>query len=109
MVKIAYEPFMKHHSTSHWCFFSFAALYDAAGQRVSWVAAAAHCFIAVVATLPSLLSKRLFVVQSAKIFQGTILDDNCALGANAVVSTLEAPSGAVIVGIPGRVKRVIEE
>ena len=54
------------------------------------------------------LGKRLYVGQGAKILPGSSLGDQCAVGANAVVSGLEAPANAIITGIPARVQRIAE-
>lgn len=58
---------------------------------------------------PVNLGKRLFVGHGAKILPGTSLADGCVVGANSVVADLDAPENAIIVGIPGKVKRVVEE
>lgn len=58
---------------------------------------------------PVHLGKRLFVGHGAKILPGTALNDGCVIGANTVVANLDAPENAVIVGMPGKVKRIISE
>ena len=55
---------------------------------------------------PVTLGKRLFVGQGARILPGSSLGDQCAVGANAVVSRLQAPDNAIISGIPARVQRI---
>lgn len=58
---------------------------------------------------PVHLGKRLFVGHGAKILPGTSLGDSCTVGANAVLSNLEAPDNAVVAGIPGKVRRIVVE
>lgn len=51
------------------------------------------------------LGERLFVGQGAKILPGSSLGNGTAVGANAVVSRLEAPENSVVAGVPARVIR----
>lgn len=55
---------------------------------------------------PVNLGERLFVGQGARILPGTSLGAGTAIGANAVVSRLDAPANAVVAGVPARVIRV---
>lgn len=48
------------------------------------------------------IGKNCFIGSGAKIFPGTVLGDQCVVGANAVVRGIYGP-GSVIVGVPGRV------
>jgi len=57
---------------------------------------------------PVHLGERLFVGQGAKILPGSSLRAGTAVGANAVVSRLDAPENAVVAGVPARVIRVME-
>lgn len=48
------------------------------------------------------IGNRVFIGPGAKIFGPIIIDDDAAIGANAVV-TSDVPAGAVVVGIPAKV------
>lgn len=54
------------------------------------------------------LGERLFVGQGARILPGTSLGEATAVGANSVVSRLDAPAKSVVAGVPARVIRVNE-
>lgn len=58
---------------------------------------------------PVYLGNRLFVGHGAKILPGTVLGHGCVVGANAVVSGLVACDNAVIVGIPGKIIRIVAD
>lgn len=55
----------------------------------------------------TVLGERLFVGQGAKILPGCKIGSGSAIGANAVVTKLKSDDNSVIVGIPGKIKRVI--
>lgn len=57
---------------------------------------------------PVHLGERLFVGHGAKILPGSTLGDGCVVGANAVLANLNAPENSVVVGMPGRVVRIVE-
>jgi len=67
-----------------------------------------HCLNRPWEISPVHLGQRLFVGQGAKILPGSSLGDGTAVGANAVVSRLDAPPNAVVAGVPARVIRVSE-
>jgi acetyltransferase-like isoleucine patch superfamily enzyme len=52
------------------------------------------------------LGELLFVGQGARILPGTSLGSSSAVGANAVVTNLNAPPKSVVAGIPARVIRI---
>ena len=46
----------------------------------------------------------------AVILSGAVISDNCIVGAGSVVTeNYEVPSGSVVLGVPGKVKRKISE
>ncbi|MFH1239643.1 MAG: gamma carbonic anhydrase family protein [Candidatus Diapherotrites archaeon] len=46
----------------------------------------------------------------AVILSGAVIGDNCVVGAGSVVTeNYEVPSGSVVLGVPGKVKRKISE
>lgn len=57
--------------------------------------------------VPVRLGRRLFVGHGAKILPGAQLGDACTVGANAVVGAVDAPDGAVLVGVPATIRRVV--
>lgn len=54
---------------------------------------------------PVELGERIFLGQGAKILPGSRLGDDCNVGANAVVSRLDAPPGSTVGGVPARIIR----